>query len=81
MSVRAKMFVSEIRHNTYGGGVKLSAVCRGADNKEWAAATPAGSIDLSINNELALNFFKPGDEYFVDFTPAPKGQEGMTGSD
>lgn len=32
---------------------------------------------MSIKNELALEYFKVGDEYFIDFTLAPKGQEGM----
>lgn len=78
--VRAKFFVSEIRFTSWGGGVTLQAVCRGEDNKEWASATPTGTITMGISNALALDTFKPGDEYFVDFTPAIKGQPGMTGN-
>lgn len=80
MSVRAKFFVQEITRRAYNPGaveVTLSAVSRGADNKEWAAATPSGSIKMSIQNESAAEaFYQLGDEFYVDFTPAPKGQEG-----
>ena len=52
--VRAKFFVSEIRFTSWGGGVTLQAVCRGEDNKEWASATPTGTITMGISNALAL---------------------------
>lgn len=77
MSVRAKFFVTEVAHTTYGGTVKLQAVCRGEDNKAWASATPTGQITMGIRNDLALEQFQPGEEYFLDFTLAPKGKEGM----
>ena len=76
-TVRAKFWVTEIKQTTFGGSVSLSAVCRGEDNKVWASATPSGSITMSILNNSALSAFVPGDEFFVDFTPAPKGQPGM----
>jgi hypothetical protein len=80
MTVRAKFFVQEIAQTTWGGRVKLQVVSRGNDNKEWASATPSGSIEMTIRNDLALDqFIAPGEEFFVDFTPAPKGQEGMDG--
>lgn len=76
--VVAKMFLNRVGRSTYGGEVELSAVTRGQDNKAWASATPSGSIKLTIRNELALEFFKdPADEFFVTFTRAPKGEEGM----
>lgn len=79
MSVRAKFFVQEVTRTTYGGRVRLQAVCRGQDNKEWASATPAGSIEMTIRNDGALAQYTPGDELYVDFTAAPKGVEGMNG--
>ena len=78
-TVRAKFFVQEIAKTTYGGRVRLQAVCRGEDNKEWASATPSGQIDMTIRNDIALAQFEPGDEFFVDFTPAPNGEPGMGG--
>lgn len=77
MTVRAKFFVTELRQNNYGGGVTLQPVCRGEDNKAWASATPSGKIEMTIKNELAMTQFVLGEEYYVDFTPAPKGVEGM----
>lgn len=80
MGVRAKFFVHETRQNTYGGGVTLNVVCRGEDNKQWASATPSGQITMTIRNELALDVFKVGREFYVDFTPVPdemKDKEGM----
>lgn len=76
MSVRAKFFVQSVLYTTSGGNVTLSAVCRGEDNKAWSMYTPSGTINMGILNEAALEQFKPGDEFYVDFTPAPKGQEG-----
>lgn len=75
--VRGKFFVSKISKTTWGGSVELSVVTRGEDNKAWASATPSGQITMSIRNELALEVFDVGDEFFVDFTPADKGVEGM----
>lgn len=80
--VRAKMYLQEVRHSTYGGGVTLQVVTRGNDNKAWAAATPSGELKLSIRNELALEFFRDllGKEFYVDIVPVPEdaqGQEGM----
>jgi hypothetical protein len=77
MSVRAKFYCTEISKMIGGGKVRLSAVTRGEDNKKWASATPAGTIEMSIRNELAIEQFDVGEEYYVDFSPAPKGQEGM----
>jgi hypothetical protein len=36
-------------------------------NKEWAAATPAGMVRLTIKNELAAEQFQPGDAYTIVF--------------
>lgn len=77
MTIRAKFFVQTVSWGVHGGGVVLNAVCRGEDNKKWAAATPYGKIEMTILNELALKEFVPGEEYYIDFTPAPKGAEGM----
>lgn len=78
MGVRAKMFVTETTRTPHGGKVKLSAVCRGEDNKAWAAATPNGMVELTILSDVALVEFEPGVEYFVDFTRVPhQGTEGM----
>ena len=75
--VRAKFYVYEVAKTVGGGRVRLMPVTRGADNKEWASATPSGSIEMTIKNELAVDFFDVGEEYFIDFSRAVKGAEGM----
>lgn len=36
-------------------------------NAEWAAATPAGMIRMTIKNELAAEQFQPGQAFTVTF--------------
>jgi hypothetical protein len=36
------------------GQVKLSAVSRGDQNRQWASATPCGSLDMTILNPAAF---------------------------
>lgn len=78
MGVRAKFYVRSVELFGYSTSVKLGVVTRGEDNKQWSAATPSGELTMNIKNELAAAQFTPGDEFFVDFTPAPKGEEGMS---
>lgn len=78
--VRAKMYVSGLDFTTWGTTVKLQAVTRGEDNKQWAAATPSGTLTLQIKNQGAADQFAPGQEWFIDMVPIPaeqKDQEGM----
>ena len=44
-----------------------------AENVRFTEATPWGNIRLGINNKAALEQFSVGEQYYVDFTPAPKG--------
>jgi hypothetical protein len=80
MAVRAKMYVTKTEQGIHGGAVELQVVCRGEDNKKWAAATPTGNARFGILNQLALDEFQPGVEYFVTFERVPEdlsGKEGM----
>ena len=77
MTVRAKFYVYEIRQTPGQATITLNPVCRGEDNKRWAAATPSGKIEMTILNKLAVEEFEVGKEYYIDFTPAPQGEEGM----
>ena len=48
--------------------IKLHAVYGSTEeNKRWAKATPAGSLELTIDNSSAFNTFKYGDEVYLDF--------------
>ena len=77
MSVRGKFHCNsiEVHPNWMHKGekthvVKLTAVGDDgtAENKRFAAATPSGSIEMTVDNPQA-QVFEPGKEYFVDFTP------------
>lgn len=42
------------------------------EDQRFAQATPSGTIRMQVNNPSAHEFFKLGEEYYLDFTPAPK---------
>lgn len=65
--VRAKFWVEKKDETS----VHLRAVYSGSkENDEFFEATPNGTIELEIVNSSALEKFKEGEEYYVDFTPA-----------
>lgn len=74
MSVSSKWYVTKVE----GQSVTLSPVCRGVENRDWASATPAGSMQMFITNEAALAQFVEGEEYLTrfDFSPKPKPGDG-----
>ena len=65
--------------------VRLQAVASGGEddpNREWAAATPDGHVELTIANPGAWGFFKPGVDYIVEFrehVPARGRRESSSG--
>lgn len=74
MTVRAKMHLKS--ETTYEwGGKKLTFETRYdtsiPENQRFQKATPTGSIDIQIDNPAALEQFKLGSDYYVDFTPVP----------
>lgn len=75
MTVRAKVTCEAID----GNAVSFHTVYetdeqKGADpeNVRFTKATPWGNIKLGIDNPAALERFKVGEQYYVDFTPAKK---------
>lgn len=72
---RAKFKCSN-KTTTEGGyektySVVLYPVTTGSEeNKSFYASTPSGKIELTLTSENTFNLFKPGKEYYVDFTPA-----------
>ncbi len=81
MKVRAKFFVTSVTHFHNGspgadqaGEVKLAPVYQGQDgnpaNADWSKWTPQGEIKMTITAPSALDAFSPGQQFFVDFTPA-----------
>ena len=77
MAVRAKFKVISITRQAGWSGVKelqsikMQPVSSGSEeNKAFYAATPSGSIDLSVVPEAVGRQFDIGQEFYVDFTPA-----------
>lgn len=73
--VRAKMSVNEVVQTTYSESVKLAPVCGGQTSKEdnsFAAATPGGKLELTVDNPAVKGFFKPGRKYYVDIHECPE---------
>jgi len=77
--VRAKFVVTKIEITASGqegelGTVHLSPVVSGSkENEQFYKYTPCGGMTLGTVNPAALNCFKVGKEYFIDFTPADQG--------
>lgn len=68
--------VSEIKNPTTGEkeseSVYMFAVYSSdpeSENAKWAKWTPAGSLNITINNPGAFGILKANQEYFLDFTP------------
>ncbi|HEV8448561.1 MAG TPA: hypothetical protein VGQ44_17145 [Gemmatimonadaceae bacterium] len=79
--MRAKMSVREVT-KPYEGAEQLhmAPVVSGetfgpngeSENNSYSRWTPSGSLSLVITNPNLHGKFTVGDEYYVDFTPAPK---------
>lgn len=70
--VRGKFVVKAIEKTEYGVTiVKLRAIYADdvAENKRFAKATPTASIEMQLDNPIALEFFNLKREFYVDFTP------------
>jgi hypothetical protein len=66
------MEVAVVESTTYSDTVKWNAVYGGTTNAEdnsYASATPSGKIELQISNPAVRGQIKPGQKYYVDFTP------------
>lgn len=73
--MRAKMQVQSITIQSYAEIVSMSAIYGGSTNDEdnsFAKTTPSGKIELTIANKELHGVYKPGDLFYVDFTPVQK---------
>lgn len=76
MSVRAKLHLSSITENDWGGAktLKFQSMYDTSihEDQRFQKATPCASAEFQIDNPAALEQFKLGGDYYVDFTPVPK---------
>ncbi len=68
MAVNAKFIVNRVTDMKWATEIEMVPDYAQGRNKEWADATPAGMIRLTIKNELAAEQFKQGKHYTVLFT-------------
>jgi len=73
--------VSEVtQFASYGGAlVKLNPVYSDNpehENKKFWDSMPSGRIEMDIANPLAAEFFKLGEEYYIDFTRCENRKDG-----
>lgn len=89
MTVRGKFNIAGITllpGKDAGIQVNLNAVCRGDRNATWARATPSGTIQMTVNNPAAADWFlqqlelsrKSGryPEIFIDMARSTDGYPG-----
>lgn len=75
MTVRAKMRLNAItEHDTGSKTLKFYTSYDQTipEDQRFMKATPSGTIEMLVDNPAALEQFKIGESYYVDFTPAPK---------
>jgi hypothetical protein len=72
--MRAKFNVVKVVKEPYGEEVTLSAVYSAENNTEdnqFAAATPAGHLQITVTNPKAIGYLEEGESYYLDFSKAP----------
>lgn len=81
MAVRAKLRVNSINEERWGSGegnVNRFVIFGGVydtsipEDQRFQQATPYAEAKFKIDNPAAIEQFKPGESYYVDFTPVPK---------
>lgn len=76
-TTRAKFKCDSVTLTESGKEVNLSPVTSGGpENENFFKWTPSGAINMGIVNPAVD--FNPGQEYYVDFTPAPVEAEVVT---
>lgn len=76
--MRAKFHCVQVTKTAWGSEIaELTAVTgkQGelSENASFNKATPNAQLKMQIDNPAAQGFLKPGGEYYLDFTEAPKG--------
>ena len=76
MTVRAKMVVSQVTHYKWGGA-EITFSCEYdksiPEDRRFCEATPTGEAKMQVNVPGVVDQFPPGQTFYLDFTPVPKG--------
>lgn len=75
MAARAKLTLQSITQHSGGSrSLKFMAIYDTStpEDQRFQKATPSATAEFFIDNPAALEQFKLGEAYYVDFTPAPK---------
>lgn len=76
-TMRGKFQVESINKTEHSEQLKLRAVYGGGTNAEdntYSAATPTGTIEMTVTNKALWGKLNPGDRFYVDFVPVPEGK-------
>lgn len=68
---RLKVKCESVTYTQSGAEIKLLPVtCGSEENSNFFKYTPYGEIRLGIINDNVIPHFIPGDEFYIDVTPA-----------
>lgn len=68
--MRAKLTVQTVTLTEYSDQIKFTAQYSGTpEDNSYAKATPCASLDMQIDNPELRGTIKPGQMFYVDFTP------------
>ena len=76
MNIKAKFVVESTKHYSQGFAEVVLQARRETslpEDKQFAEATPKGSITMSVTKKAVIDAFVPGSIWYLDFTPAPDG--------
>jgi hypothetical protein len=72
-SIRAKFKCESVTHGVEFSGVTLVPVTSGSqENERFYKWTPGGKVELTVVKRDTAAAFQPGEDYYIDFTHAPK---------
>ena len=76
-TMRAKLQISTVTNHGTSEVLKFHAVCPPSFDKDglhedstFSKYSPSASLEIAITNPALLGKFKPGEKFYVDFTPA-----------
>jgi hypothetical protein len=79
--MRARFHVDSVTKHSIGStSVLLVPVAKGSDEKtKFWQATPSGSLEMSITNPNAQDFFRVGADYYIDFALVEPSGDSVIG--